>query len=128
VETGDEVSLHYDSLLAKLIVWAPDREQAITRMSHALQELVIAGVVNNQAFHLRLMADPAFRRGEIDIQFLERRNDLIMNGSADRDIQVLALAAALAEDEARQRRQPAMAADTSSASVWLRQARTEGLR
>jgi acetyl-CoA carboxylase biotin carboxylase subunit len=128
VETGDEVSLHYDSLLAKLIVWAPDREQAITRMSHALQELVIAGVVNNQAFHRRLMADPAFRRGEIDIQFLERRGDLVMNGSPDRDIKVLALAAALAEDEARQRRRPVMAAETSSASAWLRQARTEGLR
>ncbi|HZA97416.1 MAG TPA: acetyl-CoA carboxylase biotin carboxylase subunit, partial [Gemmatimonadales bacterium] len=51
VETGDEVSLHYDSLLAKLIVWAPDREQAIQRMSQALQELIIAGVVSNQAFH-----------------------------------------------------------------------------
>ncbi|HET6837229.1 MAG TPA: acetyl-CoA carboxylase biotin carboxylase subunit, partial [Gemmatimonadales bacterium] len=77
VETGDEVSLHYDSLLAKLIAWAPDREQAITRMSQALQELVIAGVISNQAFHRRLMADPAFRRGETDIQFLDRRGDLL---------------------------------------------------
>ena len=77
VETGDEVTLYYDSLLAKLIVWAPDRAQAITRMTHALDELVVVGVATNQAFHRRLMADPAFQKGEIDIQFLERRADLL---------------------------------------------------
>jgi acetyl-CoA carboxylase biotin carboxylase subunit len=128
VETGDEVSLYYDSLLAKLIVWAPDREQAITRMSQALQELVIIGVVSNQAFHRRLMTDPAFRRGEIDIQFLERRGDLRAAGMATDSIHHLALAAALAEEEARQRRRPVITADSNSASAWLRQARSEGLR
>ena len=77
VEAGDEVTLFYDSLLAKLIVWAPDRAQAIARMARALDELVVVGVATNQAFHRRLMADPAFRAGEIDIQFLERRPDLL---------------------------------------------------
>ena len=43
VEVGDEVTLHYDSMLAKLIVWAPDRGQAIERMTRALDELVLAG-------------------------------------------------------------------------------------
>jgi acetyl-CoA carboxylase, biotin carboxylase subunit len=128
VETGDEVSLHYDSLLAKLIVWAPDRPQAIARMTQALQELVITGVVSNQAFHRRLMADAAFRRGEIDIQFLEHRGDLVVPAATDRGMHDLALAAALAEDELRQRRRPTIAAETSSASAWLRQARSEGLR
>jgi acetyl-CoA carboxylase, biotin carboxylase subunit len=128
VETGDEVSLHYDSLLAKLIVWAPDRPQAIARMTQALQELVITGVVSNQAFHRRLMADAAFRRGEIDIQFLEHRGDLVVPAATDRGMHDLALAAALAEDELRQRRRPTITAETSSASAWLRQARSEGLR
>jgi acetyl-CoA carboxylase biotin carboxylase subunit len=121
------VSLHYDSLLAKLIVWAPDREQAVARMSQALNELVIVGVVTNQAFHRRLMEDPAFRRGEIDIQFLERRGDLLAAAGID-GIHDLALAAALAEDEARQRRRPLIAAETSASGAWLRQARSEGLR
>jgi acetyl-CoA carboxylase biotin carboxylase subunit len=128
VETGDEVSLHYDSLLAKLIAWAPDREQAITRMTQALRELIITGVVSNQAFHRRLMTDSAFRRGEIDIQFLERRGDLLTPAAATIGTHDLALAAALAEDEIRQRRRPVIAAETSSASGWLRQARIEGLR
>src|SRR5215210_1027696 len=77
VEIGDEVTLYYDSMLAKLIVWAPDRNQALGRMGRALDELVIAGVATNQAFHLRLIADSAFSSGEIDIQFLDRRPDLL---------------------------------------------------
>jgi acetyl-CoA carboxylase biotin carboxylase subunit len=128
VETGDDVSLHYDSLLAKLIVWAPDRQQAITRMSQALQELVIVGVVSNQPFHRRLMADPAFRQGEVDIQFLERRGDLRAAGIGADGIHHLALAAALAEEEVRQQRRPLITADSNSAGAWLRQARSEGLR
>jgi acetyl-CoA carboxylase biotin carboxylase subunit len=128
VETGDEVSLHYDSLLAKLIVWAPDREQALSRMRQALQELVITGVITNQAFHRRLMADPAFARGEIDIQFLDRRTDLVLAGLAMDGVYEIALAAALAEDEARQSRRPPVTAEVGSGSAWLRQARSEGLR
>ncbi|MEO8090511.1 MAG: acetyl-CoA carboxylase biotin carboxylase subunit [Gemmatimonadales bacterium] len=128
VETGDEVTLYYDSLLAKLIVWAPDRAQAITRMIQALDELVVVGVATNQAFHRRLMADPAFRKGEIDIQFLERRADLLAQSVDPGRILDLAVAAALAEDHARHARRPPATADTGSSSEWARQARSEGLR
>lgn len=128
VETGDEVTLYYDSLLAKLIVWAPDRAQAITRMTQALDELVIVGVATNQAFHRRLMADPEFTKGEIDIQFLERRTDLLAQSAAPGRILDLAVAAALAEDHARQTRRPAATAETGSPSEWARQARSEGFR
>ncbi len=128
VETGDEVTLHYDSLLAKLIVWAPDRAQAITRMSQALDELVVVGVATNQAFHRRLMADPAFRKGEIDIQFLERRADLLAQSVDPGRLLDLAVAAALAEDHARHARRPPATEETGSASEWASQARREGLR
>ena len=128
VETGDEVTLHYDSLLAKLIVWAPDRAQAITRMSQALDELVVVGVATNQAFHRRLMADPAFRKGEIDIQFLERRADLLAQSVDPGRLLDLAVAAALAEDHARHARRPPATEETGSASEWASQARHEGLR
>jgi acetyl-CoA carboxylase, biotin carboxylase subunit len=129
VEVGDEVTLYYDSLLAKLIVWAPDRAQAIGRMSRALDELVLVGVATNQSFHRRLLADPAFQAGEIDIQFLDRRADLL-EAPADPDFdRDLAIAAALAEEEARRARRPAVAdASASSASGWARQARLDGLR
>ena len=128
VETGDEVTLYYDSLLAKLIVWAPDRPQAITRMIQALDELVVVGVATNQAFHRRLMTDPEFTKGEIDIQFLERRADLLAQSVDPRRLLDLAVAAALAEDHSRQARRPAAAAETASPSEWARQARSEGLR
>jgi acetyl-CoA carboxylase biotin carboxylase subunit len=128
IEIGDEVTLHYDSLLAKLIVWAPDRPQAVARMTRALEELVMSGVATNQAFHRRLMADPAFQRGEIDIQFLERRPDLLQPiHTATRTLD-LAAAAALAEDEARRSRKPVIAAEVLPGGEWGRQARSEALR
>jgi acetyl/propionyl-CoA carboxylase alpha subunit len=128
VETGDEITLHYDSLLAKLIVWAPDRAQAITRMSQALDELIISGVATNQAFHRRLMADPEFQKGDIDIQFLERRTDLLEPVKSPGRILELAVAGALAEDEARQARRLASTKELGGATEWVRQARSEGLR
>ncbi len=127
-EAGDEVSLFYDSLLGKIITWAPDRGTAIRRMRRALEELIIAGVATNQAFHLRLLGDPAFLAGEIDSQFLERRSDLLGFAPDDRRVEALAVAAALAEDEARQSRRPVVADDPEVGTAWQRAARIEGLR
>jgi acetyl/propionyl-CoA carboxylase alpha subunit len=128
VEAGDEVTLHYDSMLAKLIVWAPDRAQALNRMRHALDELVITGISTNQVFHRRLLADAAFQRGEIDIQFLERRPDLLAPFNSAEGLRDLAVAAALAEHQAREARRPSTAPDGAAPSLWLRQARSEALR
>jgi acetyl-CoA carboxylase biotin carboxylase subunit len=128
VETGDEVTLFYDSLLAKLIVWAPDRAAAVRRMQRALDELVVVGVSTNQGFHRRLFADPAFRDGEIDIQFLERRADLT-DAKPDAAMELeLAIAAALAEQESRDARRPAVAGDGGPSGAWGRQARLDALR
>jgi acetyl-CoA carboxylase biotin carboxylase subunit len=71
---GWTVSPFYDSLIAKLIVWAPDRAQAIDRMQRALGEFRIAGrgVKTTIAFHQRALAHPVFRRGEVATDFVER--------------------------------------------------------
>ncbi len=127
-EQGNEVTLYYDSLLGKVIVWAADRAAAIVRMRRALGELVLTGVATNQAFHLRLLDDPAFQSGDIDSQFLDRRADLLEAPVPAGRLVALAVAAALAEDEARQSRRPAVAEGSGPASTWLRIARTEGLR
>ena len=63
---------HYDSLLAKIIVHAADRQQAIRRMRRCLDEMVIEGIRTNIAFHQRLLAHPDFVAGRIDTGFLER--------------------------------------------------------
>jgi len=128
IDTGDEVTLHYDSMLAKLIVWAPNRAEAITRMRRALDELAILGVATNQGFHRRLLADSAFQEGDLDIQFLDRRADLVQPTASALEALELAVAAALAEDEARHLRRPAVAGDERADGAWIRRARTEGLR
>ena len=65
----------YDSLIAKLIVHAPTREQAIARMRRALMEFMISGIETNIDYHLAILRDPEFIGGQYDIGFLERKND-----------------------------------------------------
>ena len=67
---GYEVPPHYDSLLAKLIVWAPTRDEAIARGRRALKELIIEGLPTSIPFHLRLLDNPLFQRGETYTNFL----------------------------------------------------------
>lgn len=70
---GMEVTRHYDPMLAKVIVWAPNRDGAIARMARALTETVISGVQTTIPFHLWALEDDAFRRGDYDIRFVEDR-------------------------------------------------------
>jgi hypothetical protein len=75
------------------------------------------------------MVDTAFQNGAIDIQFLERRPDLQKITLSPEQIRELAVAAALAEEQARQSRRPSAAeADGNLTSAWTRQARSEALR
>lgn len=132
VEAGSEVTLHYDSMLAKLIVHAPDRSAAIATMQRALAELVIVGVATNVPFQRRLLADPDFIAGAIDIQFLERRPDLLGVPSSEEEVVRLAIATALLEEQRRRLRKPASLAASGSvaapASAWRLAARRDGLR
>ncbi len=68
---GYAVPPHYDSLLAKLIVWAETREAAIARMQRALGEFVIEGLVTTIPFHQRLLGHEGFIRGETYTSFLQ---------------------------------------------------------
>ncbi|MBX5455457.1 MAG: acetyl-CoA carboxylase biotin carboxylase subunit [Thermogemmatispora sp.] len=68
---GYSVPPHYDSLLAKLIVWAEDREAAIARMQRALDEFVIEGLPTTIPFHQRLLRHQVFIRGEAYTRFLQ---------------------------------------------------------
>jgi acetyl-CoA carboxylase biotin carboxylase subunit len=70
--SGYVVPPFYDSMIAKLIVSAPDRPQAIARMRRALQEFVIEGVKTTIPYHIQLMDHPAFQKGDFTTQFLEK--------------------------------------------------------
>jgi acetyl/propionyl-CoA carboxylase alpha subunit len=66
-----EVGLNYDPMLAKLIVWGPNREQAIARMRRALQELNIGGVKTSAPAALAVLEHERFQKGDFDTHFLE---------------------------------------------------------
>ena len=70
VQRGTVVPPHYDSLLAKLIVWGADRPQALDRLRGALDRCHVDGVDTNIALHARLASDPDVRAGPVDTTFL----------------------------------------------------------
>ena len=72
VVTGYVVPKHYDSMVAKLIVHADDRDQCITRTSRALREFKVEPIKTTIPLHQRLMENSDFQRGGVDIHFLER--------------------------------------------------------
>jgi len=73
VYSGYEISPYYDSMIAKLIVYAPTRKEAIAKMKWALAEFIVEGVDTNIDFQLSLIRDPAFEEGNYDIGYLGRR-------------------------------------------------------
>ena len=103
IHEGFEVSLHYDPLLAKLIVHGASREIAIARMARALDELVITGIETSASFHRRVMDEPDFRAGTFSIRYLDEHTELLESDTSEEALRAAALAAALLEDEDRLR-------------------------
>ncbi|MDP1808532.1 MAG: acetyl-CoA carboxylase biotin carboxylase subunit, partial [Actinomycetota bacterium] len=69
--TGYTVPSYYDSLLAKLIVWGRDRDEALSRARRALDEFIIVGPKTTIDFHLHVVNDPDFKRGRVSTSFLD---------------------------------------------------------
>ncbi|MFF2909904.1 acetyl-CoA carboxylase biotin carboxylase subunit [Paenibacillus sp. NPDC057934] len=68
---GYTISPFYDSMIAKLIVWAPTRQEAIAKMKRALGEFAVEGIHTTIPFHQKLLEHPVFLDGNFDIKFLE---------------------------------------------------------
>jgi len=84
VREGDEVSIYYDPMIAKLIVWDENRDRALQRMSQALAEYRIAGMKTNTHFLKRLIDHKAFRDAELDTGFIEKHEaDLFDNAATN---------------------------------------------
>lgn len=73
---GYTITPYYDSMIAKLIVYAPTRDEAIAKMKWALAEFIVEGVDTNIDFQLSLIRDPAFEEGNYDIGYLGRKMNL----------------------------------------------------
>ena len=73
IYTGYEVPPYYDSMIAKVIAHANTRQSSIIRMGIALSEMVIEGIKTNKNLQIQIMEDDAFKRGGIDIHYLEKK-------------------------------------------------------
>jgi 3-methylcrotonyl-CoA carboxylase alpha subunit len=93
VRQGDEIGIHYDPLIAKLVVWDRDRPAALKRFQVALAGVQIVGPTANVEFLLAVAAHPAFAAAEIDTGFIPRHRADVFPETAEASASVLAFAA-----------------------------------
>jgi acetyl-CoA carboxylase biotin carboxylase subunit len=133
---GWTVPIEYDPLLAKLVGYGEDREQAINRLLRALYEYFVGGIKTNVSLFRRILKDPDFRAGNIDTGFLDR---LLTKPSNETDVRRPIVAAIGAAIFASTEPQATLPGATTSAptngnapsppiSGWKRMAREDGVR
>jgi 3-methylcrotonyl-CoA carboxylase alpha subunit len=101
VEQGGEVTPHYDPMIAKLIVHAPDRAQAAAKLATACRAVEVWPVKTNAAFLARAAADPDFVAGKVDTGFIERHAARLVPGAEPEEAVLQAAARALLSNDAR---------------------------
>ena len=72
IYSGYTIPPYYDSMVAKLIVWAKNRKEAIRKMQSALGEVIIEGIDTNVDYQYEILNHPDYRSGNVDIEFIER--------------------------------------------------------
>src|SRR3989442_1173596 len=131
VEAGNKGTLFFHPPIPQPVLWGETPEVALHRMRRALRELVIVGLPTSQAFHLRVMDEPRFRRGEVDTTYLERVGaELLAQDSRPELTRPLAPLAPLPAEERRAAAHPPAPSDGRSGreAAWVQTARREGLR
>ncbi len=94
VRQGDAITVHYDPMIAKLIVWDRDRPAAVRRLEAALTQYEVAGVETNLGLLRRVAAHPDFLAAELDTGFLDRHPEVLAADAAAPPFAALAAAAA----------------------------------
>ncbi len=90
---GDEVSIYYDPMIAKLIVWDENRDRALARLAQALSEYRISGMTTNVEFLYNLATTEPFRKADLDTGFIDKHSKLIFHKSQTEINRSLPLAA-----------------------------------
>ena len=70
IYSGYTIPPYYDSMVAKLIVWAKNRGEAVRKMKSALGEIIIEGIDTNVDYQFEILNHPAYLSGDIDIEFI----------------------------------------------------------
>jgi 3-methylcrotonyl-CoA carboxylase alpha subunit len=89
---GDEVSVYYDPMIAKLVVWDENRDRALSRLAKALSEYRISGLSTNISFLYNLATCQPFANAELDTHFIETHHGLLFRTTDDDRVQDLPLA------------------------------------
>ena len=130
VYEGDEVSIHYDPMLGKLIVWADDRPEALRRLGRALDEIRVEGIRTTIPLYRALLEDPDFVSATFDISTLDRKlSEGALRPAAVDDLEDLPIIAAALEHglgSAREAAAPVRA--DGPRSRWREAGRRESLR
>ena len=120
VSTGSVVTVHYDPMIAKLVVWGRNRPECIARLDRALREYRVAGIRTSIGFFRSVLADPEFRSGHYSTAFITPER--LAAHQESRTTRIAAIAAAIAQHELDH--QPvASTGSTDGASTWKRMAR-----
>lgn len=78
IETGSTVTIHFDSMISKIIVWAPDRDIAIRKMLHVLKHTVCLGLTTNQIFLQRILESPLFHNLDYTTALIPQNSDNLL--------------------------------------------------
>lgn len=124
---GFEVSLYYDPMIAKLIVWGETRPEAILRMRRALREYKIGGIKTSIPFHQQIMDSTRFMWGTFDTTFLEQRFALQATEKPENK-EIAAIVATLLLHESERRALTVRQSADAGTSIWKRASRWGGLR
>jgi acetyl-CoA carboxylase biotin carboxylase subunit len=128
---GSEISLYYDPLISKLLTWGKDRDEAIQRMKRALTEYQILGVATTIPFHLKVMDNPKFQRGEIHTHFIEEefgREKFSEAEDKEEYLKAVAVFSALLDYQEKKRTKPLLTKTKSQESNWKIEGRKMGMR
>jgi len=124
-ESGDTISGYYDPLIAKLTTWGADRQECTRRMQRALGDYVIQGTHTNLEYLRRVLAHPAFLRGDVDTSFVDSAKSDLERASEPSEAELIdAVAAAALFSHATTAQKTAARASGSELSEWVRQHRS----
>ncbi len=124
---GSEISIYYDPMIAKLIVWGRTRRETIERMRRALREYRIDGVKHNILFHQAVLADERFITGKFDTSFIETMGEWNKAGHPAGLEKVALIAAAIASQELTPEQSNENKSSKGGVSAWRLAGRKESL-
>jgi len=121
MEANMEIPIYYDNMLAKLIAWGSDREQAIERLRRAIKEYTITGIETTLSFGEFVLTHEAFKSGKFDTHFIQKffnPDEMKANELSDEELSVMATAALSFFMQNKNEKVSAVSANSDGPNQW----------